>query len=277
MRSHFGYRHPQDEVVVDGECLPRCGDCGMQVAHTAIGSTRHMESKTCRQMADMRSQHMVAAKGTRAVEHVFTAYGKPLRRVTQFKYLGRILATDDADSAAIRRNISRARGVWGRIATIIAKEGVPPIIAGMFYQAVVASVLLFGSETWVAAPHDLRACEGFHVEACRRLTGMRPRKQGDTWVYPKSAAVLRRARVRTIAAQIQGRRAKIFESVVGRPIMNECLGSRRRRGSPAHLNWWEQKMDLDLAAEEEEDDEDGWPLPPPRQDGDMEGADDPIV
>ena len=73
-------------------------------------------------------------------------------------------------------------------------------------------------------------------------------------------------------------RAKIFESVVGRPIMEECLGSRRRRGSPAHLNWWEQKMDLDLAAEEEEDDDDdGWPLPPPRQDGDMEGADDPIV
>ena len=95
--------------MVDGECFPKCDACGMQVSPTVIGTYHHEATKTCRQMAAMRSQHLVAAEGARAVEHVFTAYGKELRRVTQFKYLGRILATDDSDSAAIRRNISRAR------------------------------------------------------------------------------------------------------------------------------------------------------------------------
>ena len=49
-------------------------------------------------------------------------------------------------------------------------------MVGMFYQAVVASVLLYGSESWAVWPSALREMEGFHVEAVRRLTGMRPRK-----------------------------------------------------------------------------------------------------
>ena len=104
----------------------------------------------------------------------------------QFKYLGRVLSFDDNDTPAIRRNIKRARQVWGRISKVIAKDSVPAPVAGMFYQAVVAAVLLYGSETWVTPPHELRALEGFHVEAARRITGMRPTKRGETWVYPKS-------------------------------------------------------------------------------------------
>ena len=52
----------------------------------------------------------------------------------------------------------------------------------MFYQAVVAAVLLYGSKTWVVSTYNLRALKGFHVEAARRLTGMRPTKRGDTWL-----------------------------------------------------------------------------------------------
>ena len=83
---------------------------------------------------------------------------------------------------AILRNIKRERQVWGRISKVIAKDSVPAPVAGMFYQAVVAAILLYGSETWVAPPHELRALEGFHVEAARRITGMRPKKRGETWV-----------------------------------------------------------------------------------------------
>ena len=61
----------------------------------------------------------------------------------------------------------------------------PAPIVGMFYQAVVAAVLLYGSETWVVPPHYLRALEGFHVEAARRITGMRPTKRGEKWFLPQ--------------------------------------------------------------------------------------------
>ena len=40
--------------------------------------------------------------------------------------------------------------------------------------------------------------EGFHVEAARRFTGMRPRKVKEEWVYPHSADVLAAAHLQII-------------------------------------------------------------------------------
>ena len=52
----------------------------------------------------------------------------------------------------------------------------PPRVADMFYQAVVASILLHGSKTWVLPSLSLKAFEGFYVETARRLTEMFPLK-----------------------------------------------------------------------------------------------------
>ena len=88
-----------------------------------------------------------------------------LRNALRFKYLGRILLHDDSDIPAMRRNLKRARGVWGRVSKILTRQEVPAPVAGMFYQAVVATVLLCGSKSWVLPPSALRVLEGFHVEA----------------------------------------------------------------------------------------------------------------
>ena len=176
LRWHFTFRHPRDVVEVQGECLPRCRQCGMQVGRSVWGSAKHKASKTCREMADRRRRHRVAAEGARAMQHTCTAYGEELRRVDRFKYLGRMLSYDDSDTPAIWRNLKKARAAWGRLSTIIAKEEVPAPVAGMFYQAVIAAVLLYGSKSWSVSAYDLQALEGFHVEAARRLTGMWPTK-----------------------------------------------------------------------------------------------------
>ena len=94
-----------------------------------------------------------------AVERKFTAYQKDtLRSVDVFKYLGRNIARDDCDTPAIRRNLKRARQVWGRISKVIARKEVQPKVAGMFYQAAVADVLLYGSETSVPKFHFEQTC-----------------------------------------------------------------------------------------------------------------------
>ena len=62
---------------------------------------------------------------------------------------------------------------------VITRENIPPRVAGMFYQAVVAAVLLYGSKSWVLPATQLARLEGFHVECARRLTGMKPCKRGD--------------------------------------------------------------------------------------------------
>ena len=75
---------------------------------------------------------------------------------------------------------------WGRLRNIIAKEGVPAPVAGMFYQAVAAA-----SESWILPDAQLTRLEGFHVECARRLAGMWPSKHRYKWVYSKFADVLR--------------------------------------------------------------------------------------
>ena len=95
------------------------------------------------------------------------------------------------------------------------------------------------------------------MEAARRITGMRPTKCGETWVYPKSVSVLKAARVQRIGENIAVRRRNILRTITNRPILEECMGAERRQGIPPRLYWWEQEMELDLFKEEEEDDVDG--------------------
>ena len=119
----------------------------------------------------------------------------------------------------------------------------------MFYQAVVVAVLLYGSESWVLPDAQLARLEGFHVECARRLTGMRPRKRGGKWVYPKSADVLRAARLQPLRYYIQKRRATVAKAISTRPILEECRKAARRRGTPVRSTWWE--LDLTQPPEPE--------------------------
>ena len=95
----------------------------------------------------MRQRHQVAGEAAAAARQRFRAYdGDPqrseeLRCVENFKYLGRIISNDDCDTPAVRRNLKHARAVWGRLSKVITTENVPPRVAGMFYQAVVAAVV----------------------------------------------------------------------------------------------------------------------------------------
>ena len=125
---------------------------------------------------------------------------------------------------------------------VLDKELVPGPVAGMCYQAVVASQLLYGSETWVLPPSGPKCLEGFHVEAERRLTGMRPRVVKGKWVYPHSTDVLKAAGLYTVAECIARQRSNIAKTIEGRKIPEECRGAARRRGTPARTYWWEQEL-----------------------------------
>ena len=72
--------------------------------------------------------------------------------------------------------------------------------------------------------------EGFHVEATRRITGMRPKKRGERWVYPKSVSVRRAAHVRTIVEYFADRRRNILQMIADQTILEESRGAERRRG-----------------------------------------------
>ena len=76
----------------------------------------------------------------------------------------------------VRKYTKKARRTWGQIWWVLEKKEVPPHVDGVFYQAVVTSVLLCGSECWVLLPSAYKALKGFHVEVACRLTDMQPLK-----------------------------------------------------------------------------------------------------
>lgn len=61
---------------------------------------------------------------------------------------------------------------------MLEKETVSPKVAGVFYQGIVASMLLYWSKMLVLSILELTILEGFHVEAARHLTGMKPKNEG---------------------------------------------------------------------------------------------------
>ena len=50
----------------------------------------------------------------------------------------------DDDWSAVRQNIMCARLVWGRLGTIMRREGAEPRVLEMFDRAVAQAILLFG-------------------------------------------------------------------------------------------------------------------------------------
>ena len=70
-------------------------------------------------------------------------------------------------------------------------------------------------------------------------------------VYPKSVDVLRAAGLQPLDYYIHKRRATVAETVSARPILQECRGARRRRGTPVRPTWWEQDLTPPPAPERE--------------------------
>jgi hypothetical protein len=45
----------------------------------------------------------------------------------------------------------------------------PPWVSAKFYKAIVQSVLLYGSETWVLSPAVMARLKGFHIRRAYRM------------------------------------------------------------------------------------------------------------
>ena len=85
---------------------------------------------------------------------------------------------------------------------------------------------------------------------------MRPKQARDgSWEYPRTQVVLRKAGLHTISEYIGQRRSQIAKKIADRPILAECEGAERRRGTPRRQYWWEQDLNAELPSLDGEDDE----------------------
>jgi hypothetical protein len=252
MRYHFQCQHVQHTITVKNEGafpLTRCGQCHMFVTTQAL-ARGHQTSESCRRMTASRVQQESLEAIRLASEVTFTAYGTALETVSCFPYLGRPLSCCDNDWPAIYRNLKKARGAWARLSHLLKRDGASPKVSGNFYKAVVQSVLLFGSESWVMSPAIYKALDGFHHRVARRIAGMLPRLTDGDWVTPPVGPALEAAGLRSFCEYVEARQRHVVEYVAQRPIMELCRAARGIRGSHLGKLWWQQAPIADMLEEQ---------------------------
>ena len=109
----------------------------------------------------------------------FRAYREPLETVTSFKYLGRVLMSEDDYWLAVAVNLSKARKIWVQMTRILIREGAEPKVSVLLFKAVVKAVFLFGTETWFLNPRAERSLRNFRHRVARRLIVSQLRRRGE--------------------------------------------------------------------------------------------------
>ena len=99
MRVHFVHRHVLDTVVILEEGNfphPRCARCNMLVPQRALNGW-HPGIEQCNKRAKRKRQQLAEAETRESTNQAFEAYRAPIKNVTDFNYLGRVLTANDDD------------------------------------------------------------------------------------------------------------------------------------------------------------------------------------
>ena len=249
MRVQFLHRHVRYTIIIMEEGNlphPRCPRCDMMVPWRDKNEW-HVNTAHCAKGAERKRRRLAEEKMQERAERGFQAYGRPLAKVTLFKYLGRVLTAADDNWPEVVGNLWKAWKSWEQMVRIVVREGAIPWVLGVFFKAVVQKVLLFGSEMWVMTPHMGRVLGSFHHRADRRITGRQPKQQGDrVWDYPPLETAMEEAGFEYMGAFVMKRNNTVAQYIAARLIMDLCDYMVSRPGAWVAKRWWEQEG-LDLA------------------------------
>jgi hypothetical protein len=128
LRCHFLIQHPQDLVciLIEGsQPLPRCEQCGLQTPVEDL-SQGHHQMALCQRGWERKGQYAAAICSQQALGQSFTAYKEELEWVEVFKYLGRLIAYNDANNQAMSSNLRKAHGCWAWFSCVLRAENASP-------------------------------------------------------------------------------------------------------------------------------------------------------
>ena len=240
MNRHFRERHPRDTIRFDGNEPHQCEICDTKLL-TAGGLARHRNTATCQRAAKRKENLDRRTDQQATVDFILRVDGIPIKRVKEFKYLGRMVSDNDNDAPAIRRNIKRARAQWGRFSRLLRREHADTAAMSTFYKVIVLNVLLYGSETWVISDIMWQELTSFHHRCARYVVNRHGEQdEDDIWKYPPSAEVLTEANLLPVEAYIQHRKNTIMTFARTRPIYQEALRSSPIQGNGRQTVWWNQ-------------------------------------
>ena len=101
-----------------------------------------------------------------------------------------MLSFDDSDWPSIVSNLQIARRKWVRFSCMLGQERANTRKSGRFYVAVVQSVLIFVSESWVTTPRILWVLGSLHNWVAWWIYVRVPWWNTGQWEYPPPLARL---------------------------------------------------------------------------------------
>lgn len=238
---HFCLRHPTANIQIEGDgILPKCELCGMRTKNVE----KHKKSPTCLKARKRRGNEIRQDLQAEAEKVEFRVNGKKLKRVKEFRYLGRILTENDNDTRCITDNLSKARLRWGQIAKLLKREGAGAKCMGKFYLAVVQSVLLYGAESWVISNRDMLRLRSFHRRAVRYMNNDHIRKVGEgQWETPDHSQLELNCGLFSIETYIERKRGTLrkYLEEFRADLLREAEVEARHSQDAHKILWWEQK------------------------------------
>ena len=144
-------------------------------------------------------------------------------------------------------NLRKARQKWARLNWVLSREGADARTPGHIYLAVVQSVLLYGSDTWVLTSRMKRVSGGLHHRVDLILTGQQLRKGMDGgWVYLPLDDAMAEAGLQEVDNYVSCRQNTVAQYIATRPIIDLCLEAKQRPGPRVKIRWWEHEgLDLE--------------------------------
>ena len=204
---------------------------------------QHQATLDCCKYTTICNKQRDAMEQLSANKVTFTVDGNRIENVAEFKYLGRILESNDRDVNAVTSNLRKARQKWGMIGRLLSKKDSNPRTMAIFYKTIVQSVLLYGSESWVLNQTMLNSLRSFHHRCARFITGRHIRVDvNGYWTYPSSRITLNNAGLLPIEDYIQKRKSTITNYARGRAIYAKCEASLPLASNPRQLVWWDNNI-----------------------------------
>lgn len=168
LRHYFLYKHVADVIkIVEEETMEWCPQCKMFVPTKKMNW--HKKSKMCLIGQDRVEKWEHLEQKAQALIKQFTVDSEKIKMVNLFKYLGRMMMLIDDNITVVQANIKKAQAKWARVSRILSCKGADPRTMGYFYKAIIQSILLYGSETWVITMQMLKMLNGFHQQCAQYI------------------------------------------------------------------------------------------------------------
>lgn len=170
-----------------------------------------------------------------------------LEDVHSFCYLGSIITNTGGSKDDIENRVIKARQTFGRLKSVWSSRTLSRRVKLKIFETNVKSILLYGCETWNAAPRDILKLQVFANQCLRRIMRIfwpNVITNNRLWAETKQHPV---------ATEIKKRKWNWIGHILRRPsndITRNAIDwnpqGNRRIGRPAHT--WRRQIDIEAAA-----------------------------